>query len=78
MITALNSGIYADIPYEVSGFSASPPVENDLVIVNIGGKDNACIVAFDKVTGKEKWRALNDSVSYSAPIIIPRGFVFKY
>jgi outer membrane protein assembly factor BamB len=55
------------------GIAASPLVENDLVIVNIGGRDNACIVAFDKVTGKEKWRALNDSASYSAPIVIEQA-----
>lgn len=52
------------------GIAASPLVEDGLVIVQIGGKDNACIVAFDKITGKEKWRALNDSASYSAPIVI--------
>ncbi len=53
--------------------AASPLVHNDLVIVHIGGEDNACIVAFDKVTGSEKWRALNDKASYSAPIIIKQA-----
>jgi len=52
------------------GIAASPLIENDLVIVHIGGKDNAGIVAFDKVTGQEKWRSLGDSVSYSAAIVI--------
>ncbi|MFH1882003.1 MAG: PQQ-binding-like beta-propeller repeat protein [Planctomycetota bacterium] len=55
------------------GITASPLVENEMVIVHIGGKDDACIVAFDKVTGKEKWRALNDSASYSAPIVIEQA-----
>jgi len=55
------------------GIAASPLVENDLLIVHIGGKDSACLVAFDKVTGKEKWRALNDRASYSAPIIIEQA-----
>jgi len=55
------------------GIAASPLVENNLVVVQIGGKDNACIVAFDKVTGKERWRALNDSASYSAPIVIEQA-----
>lgn len=53
--------------------AASPLVEKDLVVVQIGGSDNACLVAFDKVTGKEKWRALNDMASYSAPIIIEQA-----
>ncbi len=55
------------------GIAASPLVESDLVVVHIGGRDNACIVAFDKVTGKEKWRALNDRASYSAPIVIEQA-----
>jgi len=55
------------------GIAASPLVESDLVVVHIGGRDNACIVAFDKVTGQEKWRALNDRASYSAPIVIEQA-----
>jgi len=55
------------------GIAASPLVENGLVIVQIGGQDDACLVAFDKATGKEKWRALKDSASYSAPILIEQA-----
>ena len=55
------------------GISSCPIVENNLVIVHIGGKNNASIVAFDKVTGKELWRALNDPASYSAPIVIDQA-----
>jgi outer membrane protein assembly factor BamB len=55
------------------GIASSPLVESDLVVIHIGGRDNACIVAFDKVTGKEKWRALNDRASYSAPIVIEQA-----
>lgn len=55
------------------GIAASPVIEKDLVIVQIGGANNACLVAFDKVTGAEKWRALDDRVSYSAPIVIDQG-----
>jgi outer membrane protein assembly factor BamB len=55
------------------GIAASPLVEDDLVIVHIGGEDDACLVAFDKVTGEEKWRALDDKASYSAPIIIEQA-----
>jgi outer membrane protein assembly factor BamB len=56
------------------GIAAAPLVESDLLIVQIGGRDNACLVAFDKATGEEKWRALNDPASYSAPIIIESAF----
>jgi outer membrane protein assembly factor BamB len=51
------------------GIAAAPLVDNDLLIVQIGAED-ACLVALDRRTGKEKWRALDDRASYSAPIII--------
>lgn len=54
------------------GISASPLVEGNLVIVQIGGAE-ACLVAFDKVTGKEAWRALKDEASYAAPIMIEQA-----
>jgi outer membrane protein assembly factor BamB len=54
------------------GIAASPLVENDLVIVQIGG-EKACLVAFDKKSGEEKWRALDDKASYSAPIMIEQA-----
>jgi outer membrane protein assembly factor BamB len=54
------------------GIAASPLVENDLLIVQIGG-EKACLVAFDKKTGEERWRALDDNASYSAPIMIEQA-----
>ncbi|MCS6860222.1 MAG: PQQ-like beta-propeller repeat protein [Abditibacteriales bacterium] len=55
------------------GIAASPLIEGDLVIVHIGGSDNACLVAFDKRTGQERWRALNDRANYSSPIVITQA-----
>ena len=60
------------IKLPIWGISAAPLVEDDLLILHIGGED-ACIVAFDKVTGAEKWRALKDRASYSAPIVIEQA-----
>jgi len=54
------------------GISASPLIDGDLVIVQIGG-EGACLAAFDKRTGKEKWHALDDNASYSAPILISQA-----
>src|SRR5262249_57208484 len=45
----------------------SPLVEGNLVLVNVGAK-NAGIVAFDKDTGKEKWKATGDGPSYASPV----------
>jgi outer membrane protein assembly factor BamB len=55
------------------GISASPLVEGNLLIVQIGGRDGASLAAFDKVSGQEKWRALDDPASYSAPIVIEQA-----
>ena len=54
------------------GIAASPIVFGDLVIVQIGGA-SACLVAFDRRTGKEKWKALDDRASYSTPLIIEQN-----
>ena len=56
----------------VFGVSGSPLIEGDRVLVNVGGK-GASIVAFDKNTGKEVWKTLNDKASYSSPIAISQG-----
>jgi outer membrane protein assembly factor BamB len=50
------------------GMACSPLVESRAVVVNIGGKAGAGIVAFDKTTGKELWRATDDEASYSSPV----------
>lgn len=51
------------------GIAAAPLVDGGQVIVNVGGAGGACIIAFDCASGKERWRALDDHASYSAPII---------
>lgn len=59
-----------DINMPIWGIACAPIVEGDNLIVQIGGKPKACIVAFDRITGKEVWKALSDNASYSAPIVI--------
>lgn len=60
------------IAMPIWGIAAAPLVEDDLLILHIGG-EQACIVALDKVTGAEKWRALDERASYSAPVIIEQA-----
>jgi len=61
--------------YEIVELSCrgSPLIDGNLLIVFIGGKPGASIVALDKRTGREVWKALNDSVSNSSPLIITAG-----
>jgi outer membrane protein assembly factor BamB len=54
------------------GIAAAPLIEEDRVIVQIGG-EGACLVAFDRITGEEQWKALDDDASYSAPMMIEQA-----
>lgn len=55
------------------GMACSPLVEGNTVILNLGGRDAAGIVAFDQATGKELWRATSDEASYSSPVVATLG-----
>jgi outer membrane protein assembly factor BamB len=55
------------------GCASAPLVDGDLVIVQLGASGGACLVALDKRTGAEQWRALDDPASYSAPIILQQA-----
>lgn len=56
------------------GIAGSPLVEGDRVVVPISG-EGACLVALDRETGREKWKALPDRATYSSPILITQGGV---
>jgi len=58
---------------EFTGITASPLLEDDLLILYICGKPAACVVAFNKNSGREVWRALDDSFTYSSPIVVTAG-----
>jgi outer membrane protein assembly factor BamB len=56
------------------GMAAAPLVDGDKLITLVGGSDGALVVAFDKATGKEIWRSLDDgAVGYCPPVILEFG-----
>ena len=59
----------------VWGMTGAPLVDGNRLICLVGGASNAKVVAFDKMTGKELWRALssNGEPGYAQPIIINAG-----
>ena len=61
------------IEIPIWGIAAAPLVYQDLVILMIGGRPDACIVALNRHTGVEVWRALADRTSYAAPILIEQA-----
>ena len=59
----------------VWGMAGAPLVDGGLLICLVGGEPNAKVVAFDKLTGKEKWRALaaDSEPGYSQPYLVANG-----
>jgi outer membrane protein assembly factor BamB len=58
------------------GMSGAPIVVGSRLIAMVGGKGSAKVVAFDKHSGKELWRALSSQDSepgYSQPVLIEYG-----
>jgi outer membrane protein assembly factor BamB len=51
----------------------SPLIDGDLLILFIGGKPGACVIGLHRGTGKEVWKALDESLTFSSPIIIDWG-----
>ncbi len=62
-----------DIRMPTWGISAAPLIVDDTIVLNIGGRNNACVVCLNKRTGEEVWRNLDDGASYSAPILIEQA-----
>jgi outer membrane protein assembly factor BamB len=52
------------------GFAGSPVIDSDNLIVHLGAKDGGCVITFNRATGKEVWRALNDPTGYCTPVVI--------
>ncbi len=60
-------------PTPAWGWSAHLLVDGDALYALVGGEGQA-VVAFDKKTGKEKWKALTTrEICYSPPILIQAG-----
>ena len=52
------------------GAGSSPVVIGPAVLINVGGRDGAGIVALDKQSGKTLWTATDEQASYSSPTTI--------
>lgn len=60
-------------PTPAWGWSAHLLLDGDSIIALVGGEEQA-VVAFDKTTGREKWKALTTrEICYSPPVIIEAG-----
>lgn len=61
----------------VWGITSAPFVDGDRLICIVGGQPDAKVMAFDKLTGEEIWRALSSDgeMGYAQPIIFEAGGV---
>ena len=57
------------------GITSAPLVDGDRLIALVGGEPSALVVAFDKRTGEEVWRALDvvGELGYAQPVIYEVG-----
>ncbi|MGZ0173024.1 MAG: outer membrane protein assembly factor BamB family protein [Planctomycetales bacterium] len=56
------------------GEGASPALHGSTLVVNWDHEDDSFIVAFDKATGKERWRKQREEVtSWATPIVVERA-----
>ena len=57
------------------GVTSAPIVDGDRVITLVGGEPDALVVAFDRETGQEVWRALEvyQEMGYAQPVIFEAG-----
>ena len=67
----LNTDYQIDMP--IWGIAAAPFIYENLVIQQVGGKQGASVVAFEKSTGQEVWKALDDRAQYSTPALIQQA-----
>lgn len=57
------------VPQDFFGTASTPLVEGRLLIVNVGAPGGPCVVALDKTTGRETWRAGREwGPSYASPV----------
>ena len=61
----------------VWGIVSAPLVDGDRLITVVGGEPDALVIAFDKRTGDEIWRALPvmSEMGYAQPVIVEAGGV---
>jgi outer membrane protein assembly factor BamB len=68
-----------EAPVPLWGFASHPLVDGEKLICLVGGAEGRGVIAFDKKTGKELWKALTiaGDPGYTTPVIYPIGTAGK-
>jgi outer membrane protein assembly factor BamB len=57
------------VPQDFFGTASTPLVESKLLVINVGAPGGPCVIALDKATGTEVWRAGKEwGPSYASPV----------
>ncbi len=66
-----------DTTVPIWGTASAPLVDGDRLIHLVGGEPDGLVMAFDKMTGEEIWRAINvtNEMGYAQPVIYEAGGV---
>lgn len=67
VLVPIGAGQGAAVP--LFGYTGSPVAAEGKLICPVGGARGATIMAFDAATGRVAWRALDENVSYSSPVV---------
>ncbi|HEX5500762.1 MAG TPA: PQQ-binding-like beta-propeller repeat protein, partial [Thermomicrobiales bacterium] len=71
VIVPIGAGQGAPVP--LFGYTGSPAFVDDLLVCSVGGRRGGTIMAFRAATGEPAWKALDENVSYSSPIVAEIG-----
>jgi len=55
------------------GMASNLIIVNNILVVQVGGTDGACLLGLDPDSGEELWRAQEDEASYSSPVLISQA-----
>jgi outer membrane protein assembly factor BamB len=55
------------------GASGAPLIVDDTVVVLPGGSGGRSVVAYDRLTGVERWHSLDDRQAYTSPMLVTLG-----
>ncbi len=67
VIVPIGGGQGAPVP--LFGYTGSPTVCGELLVTPVGGRRGGTIMAFEKHSGRVAWKALDEHVSYSSPVV---------
>jgi outer membrane protein assembly factor BamB len=64
-----NVNVDYKVPQDFFGTAGTPLIEGGAIVLNVGAPEGPCVVALDKSTGKELWRAGKEwGPSYASPM----------